>query len=246
MYPHFGEFIKSKSLQDRVIGNEAWCQSFPHCLVTHLTQIKSDHSLLLVNITPNFKLPRGRPFRFLAGWTQRQDFPNIVKNSWNYSGDMFSSLNQLTAGLKVWNKNVYGHIGFRKQKLMKSLSSIQMKLERSYSYSLAQKEMNIREELENVLSYEELLWKQISRCGWLKLEDRNTKFFHNRVMYKRNINRITALRNINGDWLYDPEDIQEEAINYFQKLYGERPSRLEKLPPSRFPPLENSDIDFLQ
>ncbi|MBA0671861.1 hypothetical protein Goklo_029174 [Gossypium klotzschianum] len=42
------------------------------------------------------------------------------------------------------------------------------------------------------------------------------------------------------------EDIQEEAVNYFQKLYGEKPSRLEKLPLSHFPPLENSDIDFLQ
>ncbi|KAB2065820.1 hypothetical protein ERO13_A09G109950v2, partial [Gossypium hirsutum] len=131
----------------------------------------------------------GQPFRFLARWTQHQDFPNIVRNSWNYSGDMHNSLNQRTASLKVWNKNVYGHIGFRKQKQMKYLSSIQMKLEISYSYSLAQKEMNIREKLENVLSHKELLWKQKSRCDWLKLGDRNTKFFHNRAMHKRKINR---------------------------------------------------------
>ncbi|KAA3461119.1 reverse transcriptase [Gossypium australe] len=76
--------------------------------------------------------------------------------------------------------------------------------------------MNIREELENL------------------------------SMHKRKINRIIALRNINGDWLYDLKDIQEEAINYFKKLYGEKPCRLGKLSPSRFPPLKDSDIDFLQ
>ncbi|KAA3462705.1 hypothetical protein EPI10_029167 [Gossypium australe] len=70
---------------------------------------------------------------------------------------MYSSLNQLTANLKVWNKNVNGHIGVRKQKLMKSLSSIQMKLEEHI-------QMSIREELENVLSHGVLLWKQKSSC----------------------------------------------------------------------------------
>lgn len=157
--PLFGEFIEFKNLQDlgfqrlsfiwqwggvfekldRVIENKAWCQSFPHCAITHLTRIKFDHRPLLVNIKPDFKLPRGRPFKFLAGWAQHQDFSNIVKNSCKYDEDMYSSLNQLTASLKGWNKNVYDHIGYRKHKLIKSLNSTQMKLERSYSYSLAQK-----------------------------------------------------------------------------------------------------------
>ncbi|KAA3462706.1 Non-LTR retroelement reverse transcriptase [Gossypium australe] len=88
--PHFREFLESKNLQDlgfqgpfftwqrggvferldRAIANEAWCQMFPQCLITHLTRIKSDHRPLLVNNNLDFKLPRGRPFRFLAGWAQ--------------------------------------------------------------------------------------------------------------------------------------------------------------------------------
>ncbi|KAK5843110.1 hypothetical protein PVK06_005545 [Gossypium arboreum] len=92
--------------------------------------------------------------------------------------------------------------------------------------------MSIREELENVLSHEEQLWKQKSRCDWLKLGDRNTKFFHSRTINRRKINRITTLRNTNGDWLYDPDEIQQEAVNFFQKLYGENPGRSGEMPPS--------------
>ncbi|KAB2094138.1 hypothetical protein ES319_A02G135800v1 [Gossypium barbadense] len=147
--PYFGEFLESNNLQDlgfqgpsftwqrggvferldRVIGNEVWCQSFPQCSITHPTRIKSDYMPLLVNINLEFNLPRERPFRFLAGWAQHQDFSNTVQRSWSYNGDMYNSLNQLTESLNFWNKNVYRHIGVRKQKLMKALSAVKMKLE---------------------------------------------------------------------------------------------------------------------
>ncbi|KAA3462704.1 tyrosine decarboxylase 1-like [Gossypium australe] len=46
-------------------------------------------------------------------------------------------------------------------------------------------------------------------------------------MHRRKINRITALRNTNGDWL-------------------EKPGKLGEIPSSRFLSLEDSDINFLQ
>lgn len=55
------------------------------------------------------------------------------------------------------------------------MSWIQKELERSHSNSLLQKEKAIREELDEVLSHEKLLWKQKSKYDWLKLEDKNTK-----------------------------------------------------------------------
>ncbi|MBA0698926.1 hypothetical protein Goari_000604 [Gossypium aridum] len=60
---------------------------------------------------------------------------------------------------------------------------------------LAQKEMEIRGELESILFHEELLWKQKSHCDWLNLGDQNTIFFHRRTLQKRKANRITSLHN---------------------------------------------------
>lgn len=99
---------------------------------------------------------------------------------------------------------------------------LQKEFELSHLNSLIQNEMSIRKELENVLSHGELLWKQKSRCDWLKLRDKNTKFFHSHMMHRRKLNRINALRKINGDWLYDSEEMQVEDVNYFQKLYREK------------------------
>lgn len=84
---HFGNFMETKNLHDlgfcgpsftwqrgrvyerldRAIGNEAWCQIFPKCLVTNLVRIKSDHRPLLMELCPDLKLSKERPFVFLAG-----------------------------------------------------------------------------------------------------------------------------------------------------------------------------------
>ncbi|KAA3488941.1 (+)-neomenthol dehydrogenase-like [Gossypium australe] len=54
---------------DRVLANDAWVSDYPHSLVYHLPRIKSDHMPILLKTNPEFRVPRGRPFRFLAGWT---------------------------------------------------------------------------------------------------------------------------------------------------------------------------------
>lgn len=78
---------------------------------------------------------------------------------------MVGTLEQLTSRLKSWNKNVYDHLETRKQKLLKLLSWIQEELEKSNSVVLHKKKMNIREEMEEVLDHEEILWKQKLRCN---------------------------------------------------------------------------------
>lgn len=47
---------------------------------------------------------------------------------------------------------------------MISLSNIQREINYSYANELVHQEMEIRDELENVLNHEELLWRQKTRC----------------------------------------------------------------------------------
>ncbi|MBA0853840.1 hypothetical protein Goshw_022641 [Gossypium schwendimanii] len=76
-----------------------------------------------------FLLPKGKPFRFLAGWTNHAKFPTSVKDKWNYLGNMVDSLTAFTSHVKEWNMSVYGFIGPCKRHIMKSLSSIQKALD---------------------------------------------------------------------------------------------------------------------
>lgn len=50
----------------------------------------------------------------------------------------------------------------------------------SWEYTAAAEERiyEVKEELEEQLDREELLWKQISKAQWLAKGDRNTRFLH--------------------------------------------------------------------
>ncbi|KAA3472799.1 reverse transcriptase [Gossypium australe] len=128
-------------------------------MVTHLSKIKSDHRPLSLFFNPKLKLPRGRPFRFLAGWVEHPDFEYFVSANWNFRGNMADALAEFTSYLKVWNKSVYGHIISRKKILISKLADIHWRMNFSGSNHLTQIKMEVRLELENVLHHEELLWK---------------------------------------------------------------------------------------
>ncbi|KAA3486170.1 reverse transcriptase [Gossypium australe] len=103
-----------------------------------------------------------------------------------------------TALVPPVHRSIYGYIDTRKKQLMKSLGTIQKALDQSNSRSLANLEMEVRDELESVLNHEELLWRQKTRCDWLQFGDRNTNFFHSSTMQRRKFNRILALRISDG------------------------------------------------
>ncbi|KAH1131017.1 hypothetical protein J1N35_002395 [Gossypium stocksii] len=54
-----------------------------------------------------------------------------------------------------------------------------------------------------------------------------------------------AIRNDDGNWLFDPADIEDMANVFFQKLYSEIPSPLGRLLSNNFPQLDPVDISFL-
>ncbi|KAA3469259.1 LINE-1 reverse transcriptase isogeny [Gossypium australe] len=230
---------------DRALANDTWISTFPHALVYHLPRIKSDHRPIFLKTKPTFNASRGRPFRFLAGWTQHANFKDLVSTKWSYSGNMTASLADFTSHVKAWNRYTYGYIGTRKRQLLKSIGSIQKAMEHSSSSSLANLEMEARDELENVLNHEELLWRQKARCDWLQFRDRNTKFFHCRTMQRRKFNRILALRISNGEWRSEQNTLSDEAVKFFEDLYGENPNPMPDVPSDIFTSLKENDIDFL-
>ncbi|MBA0796048.1 hypothetical protein Gohar_006848, partial [Gossypium harknessii] len=169
---------------DRALANDTWISSFLGSLVYHLPRIKSDHRPILLKTNPEFNIPKGRPFRFLTGWTKHANFIALVSSKWRFAGNMDDSLPNFTSHVKEWSRSVYGYIGTRKRQLMRSLTSIQKAMDRLTSNSLVNLEM------ENILS--------------------------------------------------------DEAIKFFEKLYGEIPTPMINLPSNTFPCLKEQDIDFLK
>lgn len=47
-----------------------------------------------------------------------------------------------------------------------------------------------------------------ARDDWLDFEDRNTRYFHNKVNKRRRKNRILSLKMSDGNWCFEEEFIK--------------------------------------
>ncbi|KAA3477396.1 reverse transcriptase [Gossypium australe] len=186
---------------DRAIGNSAWCRTFLEATIFHLPRLKSDHSPILLSLNSPKKAQVDRPFHFLAPW--------FVRESWSNEVDLVDNIGTLTMNLKRWNTKVFGHIIRRKRLLALRIEKIQAALDRRYSRFLMELGCQLRVEYEKILDEEELLWKQKSRVDWILVTE------------IRNSSIIKPLRGeVENQWCYDNEVLQEEAIRFFSSLYS--------------------------
>ncbi|KAI9101609.1 hypothetical protein K1719_023853 [Acacia pycnantha] len=74
-------------------------------------------------------------------------------------------------------------------------------------------------QIEEAWASEESYWWQISRITWLNCGDRNTKFFHNSVIQRRQRNKVLRLKNDNGIWLEESSAINKAFSGFYQNLF---------------------------
>ena len=55
--------------------------------------------------------------------------------------------------------------------------------------------------------------------SWLKHGDKNTKFFHAKASQRRRRNHIQRIKDRDGNWVEEIEDIARVATNYFDSLF---------------------------
>jgi len=77
--------------------------------------------------------------------------------------------------------------------------------------------------------------------------DRNTCYYHLSTIIRRNINRIEALQNSNGDWFSDESSIKEMVRAYFKDLYTDDSDTYTPyiIPANNFPRLSKEKMDSL-
>ena len=55
--------------------------------------------------------------------------------------------------------------------------------------------------------------------SWLKHGDRNTKFFHSKASQRRQMSYIEGIKNANGVWVEEVEEVAEVASDYFMNIF---------------------------
>lgn len=98
---------------------------------------------------------------------------------------------------------------WRDQKVQNSISSV----------IDVRKERVLREELENLLHREELMWAQKAGSDWIIMGDWNTKYFKTVVKQRRARSRIIHLNRSDGTTTEDPVEIENILVNHFKNSY---------------------------
>ena len=103
---------------DRAISDVNWQNLFPEAYVETLSCTHSDHHPLLLRCGGK-ELERGeRPIRFLAAWTIHPEYGSLVNGAWHEGRNVvMDCLGCVRCDSLVFNKEVFGNIIYRKQKL---------------------------------------------------------------------------------------------------------------------------------
>lgn len=110
---------------DRVLCNAIARLKWQEASVTHLPFLASDQTPLFIQLAPEQTgNPRRRPFHFEAAWLKHESFMELVKNSQNSDVSTPRALKSLKEKLKVWNREVFGDVQKRKEKLLADIKFV--------------------------------------------------------------------------------------------------------------------------
>ncbi|KAM0890726.1 hypothetical protein ACQ4PT_026820 [Festuca glaucescens] len=157
-------------------------------------------------------------------WERSMELPERIAAAWRSTGqkeDLGSvrqGLDRVMAELQQWSKRKFGNV-------LRELDKSRKKLEELMLNGADQRDIRQETDHMNELLYrEEMLWMQRSRINWLKEGDRNTRFFHQKAVWRARKNRIKKLKDDAGMSKDTPSDMERMATSYFKELFTRDPS----------------------
>ena len=91
----------------------------------------------------------------------------------------------------------------------------------SRSDDLAKEEGILIGQMEERWKQEEILWRQKSKVDWLRQGERNTKFFHQEMIQRRQRNRIFSIKDEARTRVTQHEEIEQVLVKHFKELLTE-------------------------
>ena len=130
-------------------------------------------------------------------------------------------LKALKEDIIQWNRSEFGNVGRQKKELLEALKLLDVQEGELGLFEVELGERaELRSQIQNLLSLEEVSWRQKSRLLCIKEGDNNTKFFHKMVNSRRRHNHISMLE-VDGVIYEDESEMADQAIQFYKKLYKE-------------------------
>lgn len=117
--------------------------------------------------------------------------------------------------LSEWGQDVTGSFSKRLSKCKKILTVTKGRRDEASMSQYKEESKNLTE----ILTQQEVFWKQRSKQLWLKEGDQNSKFFHQSARVRRKSNQIRTLLNDEGVEIGWDDGLQELMAGYFNNLF---------------------------
>ncbi|XP_020866190.1 uncharacterized protein LOC110224454 [Arabidopsis lyrata subsp. lyrata] len=207
-----------ESCLDRAFINTDWQAIYPASETEFLPIAGSDHAPVIIHIAEEVCVKRGQ-FRYDKRHSRSEDFIASVKRGWRLGrtdahGDIQHKLRCCRKEIAKWKRST-------KRNSAEQINILKHRIdaaERDISTPLATLN-RLRSELNRAYREEETFWKLKSINQWLKLGERNTKYFQAACKVRKSRNRIKSIIDDQGVEHFRDDAIGKVAENYFSELF---------------------------
>ncbi|KAI0497161.1 hypothetical protein KFK09_020383 [Dendrobium nobile] len=224
---------------DRILMNSAGLADAPLAKVRHLGCVASDHSPLLLTISPRISTRSDWWPRFEDVWTTYPTTWRLVWRHWNRNTPgspaevLDRKCSRTLSALVHWSRNRMRNLTSLRGTLERRILELQ-ELDCSTNGLSEELEVELRKcvgELNDTLARLTIWWKQRAKVRWLENGDGNSHFFHMVASGRRRDNRITGVTMANDRLETDPATIQTVFMNFFRDKWRTRDAQLDNWPP---------------
>ncbi|KAK4403203.1 hypothetical protein Sango_1061000 [Sesamum angolense] len=150
-----------------------------------------------------------------------------VENGWNLNVNgiaqfcLCRKLKALKGHLKAFNNLHFSHISVRAKDADLALQDAQIQLESDpENATIRDSVRELRKKVVFLAEAERHFYYQKAKLHFLKIGDRNTKFFHDMVKRNAAKNSILAITKTDGTTITSAMEIGQEFVSYFTSLLG--------------------------
>ena len=155
-------------------------------------------------------------------WLKAEGFVDRVQHWWNGysfvglpSFILAQKLRALKADLKKWNREEFGDLALRKKILLTELMGLDAREELlGLSGEDQLCHIQLKGEIKQLASLEEISWRQKSRTLYVKEGDNNTRFFQRLANSHKNVNHITKIE-VDGVLYEDEAEVRSQLVLFY-------------------------------
>ncbi|XP_042939492.1 uncharacterized protein LOC122274521 [Carya illinoinensis] len=207
--------------------NDKLLRAFPTVHMEYVDRKTSDHCLMIIQGSMTDDRYGPVPFRFLNMWTNHVSFQDCVAKVWRepVEGEglwrLAAKLKKLKVVLRIWNKNIFGHVGNTILDLEGRVARLEVQLQGNYDPDVELDFLVTKAKLAFWEQNEEARLAQMAKKKWLDEGDQNSSFFHAVTTIRKRKAVISSMTLMDGRVLNSPDEVHLGAARHFQEFLSE-------------------------